>query len=293
MLDDMLPAEGAELSRTPETAFRAEVFPGLYAGIVEDVQDPEYRGRIRIRVAGVHEQDKSLVKTAHLPWALPCAPDAGGDGYGEFNVPYNHGDQIWVMFIAGRSDQPVWMGSWWSMSPTGVADSATRPAPGSGAPVPPDEPKESKLYQDAKTPAVVRTDRSDRSKPNGAYPFRSAKRTRAGHLIEISDEPEHLELRVTDAKGNTVWIDTTNSEIKIYVKGNAYTHVDGDHYTRVTGDMTTQVDGKWRVKCGGDAQTQAGGNNYVDGANVHLNLTGPTVPDVPAPATGPLDSPDP
>lgn len=53
-----------------------------WTGIVEDVNDPEKLGRVRVRVIGVH--DDATVTTEQLPWASPIMPlnsaSAGGIG---------------------------------------------------------------------------------------------------------------------------------------------------------------------------------------------------------------------
>lgn len=40
----------------------------IYFGIVEDVNDPLFFGRLRVRIFGVHNEDKSAVPTDKLPW---------------------------------------------------------------------------------------------------------------------------------------------------------------------------------------------------------------------------------
>ncbi len=40
----------------------------LYYGIVEDVQDPFFFGRLRVRIFGVHTEDKTAIPTESLPW---------------------------------------------------------------------------------------------------------------------------------------------------------------------------------------------------------------------------------
>ena len=48
-------------------------FTGLdsnfYTGVVEDRHDPLYLGRVRVRVYGLHTDDKTLIPTPDLPWS--------------------------------------------------------------------------------------------------------------------------------------------------------------------------------------------------------------------------------
>ena len=45
-----------------------------FIGVVEDRNDPLYAGRLRVRIVGVHTQDKGALPTADLPWALCVLP---------------------------------------------------------------------------------------------------------------------------------------------------------------------------------------------------------------------------
>ncbi len=46
----------------------------LYAGIVEDRNDPMSIGRVRVRVFGLHSEDKGALPTQDLPWAYLLSP---------------------------------------------------------------------------------------------------------------------------------------------------------------------------------------------------------------------------
>lgn len=44
----------------------------MWFGVVEDNEDPEQMGRIRVRIVGIHSDDKSAIPTDALPWANIC-----------------------------------------------------------------------------------------------------------------------------------------------------------------------------------------------------------------------------
>ena len=54
-------------------------FTGLksnfYTGIVEDRNDPLQVGRVRVRIFGLHTDDKSLIGTPDLPWSDVLMPN--------------------------------------------------------------------------------------------------------------------------------------------------------------------------------------------------------------------------
>ena len=86
---------------------------GLYRGIVIDREDPEARGRVRIKIPAIGH-----VEDADVPlgvWALPCQ---SGQSVGEsrelhgFVYVPNLGDQVFVMFEKGITSNPVYIGGW-------------------------------------------------------------------------------------------------------------------------------------------------------------------------------------
>ena len=85
--------------------------PGFYRGVVEDINDPEKAGRVRIRILGIHSDNKTYVKTQDLPWAIPATSigvDGGGlRNIGNFKVP-DIGSQVFLFFEAEDHNFPVY-----------------------------------------------------------------------------------------------------------------------------------------------------------------------------------------
>jgi len=79
-------------------------FHGKYRGIVTDNQDPEGRGRVRVRLQHVFGEDDS-------GWAMPSVPYAG-DGVGLYLIPPISA-LVWVEFEQGDPDYPIWTGCFW------------------------------------------------------------------------------------------------------------------------------------------------------------------------------------
>ena len=55
-----------------------------FYGVVEDRHDPMKLGRVRVRIHGIHTEDKALIATPDLPWASVLLPttSAGMSGFG-------------------------------------------------------------------------------------------------------------------------------------------------------------------------------------------------------------------
>lgn len=83
----------------------AKLFHGIYPGKVENNIDPLNMARIMVSVADVGG-------SAQLSWAMPCLP-VTGRGMGMFTVP-PVGAAVWVMFVRGDADYPVWVGGFYA-----------------------------------------------------------------------------------------------------------------------------------------------------------------------------------
>jgi len=77
-----------------------------WVGVVEDRFDPLKLGRCRVRIAGAHTADKSLIPTAELPWAHPLMPLTDSS-----MLMFKEGDYVMGFYLDGPNAQhPVMMG---------------------------------------------------------------------------------------------------------------------------------------------------------------------------------------
>lgn len=85
---------------------------GIYQGIVTNISDTEKRGRLKVKCPDVLADTESA-------WCDPMIPVAYDNG-GDFCMPQKE-EAVWVMFIGGDSNKPVWLGGWWqkNMTPLG------------------------------------------------------------------------------------------------------------------------------------------------------------------------------
>lgn len=169
---------------------------GVFRGFVEDVVDPEQRGRVRVRVPHANHN----APTSMLPWAERSLPDAGPDcglfiplragvyesktetlPTGERRTFREHtGDAVWVMFEGGDPDNPVVLGLWHS-APGGEGESP------------------------------------ERSKAARGHNRRLVWRTRHGTTLEFGDERSDFEVKISMPGGNIVHMREANGGRGIHI----------------------------------------------------------------------------
>ena len=94
---------------TFESAERAQsTFYGKYRAFVTDNQDPEKRGRLRLKIPSVLADEVTA-------WALPCLPFGGLADQGLFVIP-EVDSQVWAEFEEGNLHAPIWTGVFWQSS---------------------------------------------------------------------------------------------------------------------------------------------------------------------------------
>ncbi len=85
-----------------------------WIGVVEDRMDPEKLGRCRVRIFGYHTDNKEVLPTEDLPWAIPIQPitSAGISGLGSAPLGPVTGTWIFGFFLDGDDmQQPAMLGT--------------------------------------------------------------------------------------------------------------------------------------------------------------------------------------
>ncbi|MEE8150652.1 MAG: phage baseplate assembly protein V [Nitrosomonadaceae bacterium] len=86
-----------------------------YAGLVVDIKDPLFAGRIKVIVPALSEDFTT-------DWALPCQ-DSAGPGSGWFDPPPVNAT-VWIVFQEGDPEHARYVGGSWSV-PNGVSEVPT------------------------------------------------------------------------------------------------------------------------------------------------------------------------
>lgn len=83
-----------------------EILSSIFPAFVCNVKDDEERGRIKVTCPEVFGDNET-----ESAWCEPCV-DVGYDYSGDFCVP-KLGEGVWITFINGEIDRPVYLGGWW------------------------------------------------------------------------------------------------------------------------------------------------------------------------------------
>ena len=85
-----------------------------FVGVVEDRQDPQKLGRVRVRCLGYHTENNEKLPTQNLPWAHPMNPITSATVSGVGQTPLGPVEGTWVVgfFQDGADAQtPIVMGT--------------------------------------------------------------------------------------------------------------------------------------------------------------------------------------
>lgn len=85
-----------------------------WIGVVEDRMDPEKLGRVRVRIFGYHTDNKVILPTRDLPWAVPIQPITSAAISGIGSSPLGPVEGSWVIgfFLDGEDmQQPAIFGT--------------------------------------------------------------------------------------------------------------------------------------------------------------------------------------
>ena len=282
-----------------------------FVGVVEDRQDPQKLGRVRVRCLGYHTEIHEDLKTADLPWAHPMNPITSATVSGIGQTPLGPVEGTWVVgFFSDGADaqQPIIMGTLPGVPnelPTKDGSKGFQDRLNANYPKYKDEPDTNRLaVNDEENPhptltlrkadrdiavGVANTDittvvddivQADQSafwdEPEttyaAKYPFNHVMETEGGHLREYDDTVGAKRIHERHSSGTGYEIFDDGTKITRVKKDN-YNIVSADEYCHIQGTARETIDGGLRVKVNNNAQAS---NNYAievgSGANVTIEV---------------------
>ncbi len=198
-----------------------------FIGVVEDRDDPEKRGRVRVRVYNLHDQSKTAVPTNTLPWATVILPpiSASLNQVGISATGLMVGSTVLGFFLDGHeSNIPVIFGS----------------IPGIG-----DIPQ---LAADQPLINKNQTGPEPSSAFAGKHPFNKVVRTESGHVFEVDDTPNSQRIHNYHRSG-------TYEEIN--VDGRRVNKIVDDDFEIVVKNKTVYVQGNVKIEARGNITVES------------------------------------
>jgi hypothetical protein len=275
-----------------------------FHGVVEDINDPEEMGRVRVRCYGYHTEDIGQLSTEELPWAFVMMPitSAAMSEIGQSPTGVLQGSWVVGFFRDGESAQdPIIMGTLASKSSApdyqkGFSDPEKRYPTKLGVSETPlsakEEYKKSFPYIKKKElrslyDGVETAVQSNWNFPNldsvvaPKYPKNHVTsyekrddQDEASHTVEIDVTPNHERISTIHRSGTYNEI-TPDGDQTCVVVGKEFKVVVSDSNVSVLGNCNltvesncnTYIKGDWNIKVDGDISETIGGSKNTQIAN--------------------------
>ena len=263
-----------------------------FHAVVEDIQDPLYLGRVRVRCAEFHTKNKLLVPTESLPWASVLQPitSAAISGIGRSPTGLLQGSWVVGFFRDGSNCQdPIIIGSFGGIPQpnpishkmieitegfydpsgqypksgfTGEADT-NRLAIGLTNAYEKTIVKIKKLNTKDYVPTANGGWWGEPPTPYAAeYPYNHVTESSSGHITEVDDTAGAERLHTYHRSGTFQEVHATGSVVTKIV-GENYTIVAGANSVLIEGMVNVTINGAAKVYCKGKVDVQADKDIHV------------------------------
>lgn len=203
-----------------------------FVGVVEDREDPQKYGRVRVRIHGYHG-NKVEAPTSSLPWASLLMPGYSSSllGVGVSSTGLQVGSTVVGFFFDGdEATMPVILGA----------------LPGK------DDISQLAIGRNTINKQAIGTE--PKSAYRSVYPFNKVVQTESGHFFEIDDTPNFERLHTFHRSGTYTEIDST-----------------GQHVIKIVGDSHEVVQKNKKVFIVGDLDIEVKGNIRINGKTINMN----------------------
>jgi hypothetical protein len=268
----------------------------FFIGVVEDVNDPTEKNRVRVRIFGKHTEDVTLIPTERLPWSNVVMPCTAGSvpGVG-MSLGLVQGSWVVGMYIDKDENDTLIMGSLPSEStarpsgtgfqdPEGIHPRAnTIDTPNIARSVDFEDDtvftnKRSLFIEKIPVATPARCESLDSSgsdsyyenksydllKPidviQPKYPANKVHKTEGGHCIEYDDTESYERISETHSPSGTYREIVADGSSTTVVKGDNYQVIHKNNNIYIKGNCNLTVDGEMRTLVQGDHHLEVEGN---------------------------------
>lgn len=259
---------------------------GFYRAVVEENEDPEKLGRVRVRIWGLHSESKNKtltdgIPTSELPWAEPCLPiHEGISGYGIFGVPLQ-GSHVMVFFENGHIDQVRYFATLPGKPGKSPNTRVGFNDPDGTYPSSTGESDYHELARGESSPTIVTAKNAniDGDEPNSpynaSYPHNFVISTHGGIVLELDSTPGAKRFHIYHPSGTYIECDN-DGNLVIKTEGTNYDINAGNKTEHVGGNKTQTVTGAI-TQTGATITITAAGAMTIQGASI--SLKGPVTAD--------------
>ena len=280
-----------------------------FNGVVEDRQDPQKLGRLRVRCVGIHTDNKDDLPTSDLPWSQLIHPitSSGISGLGHSPGFIVEGTWVFGYFRDGYAMQEPMVIGTLPGKPVELAETSKGFYDPNGVyPKYKDEVDTNRLAtNDSNNPhlglelrkltrktgvptadfdavpveehistAIEASDSDTWNQPEipyaAVYPFNHVFESESGHVMEIDDTKDNERLFTQHRTGTSQEIDKDGNQVNI-IKGDHYNIVSGKRQAVIEGNLDITIGGRHKIYINKDGQT----NNHYDiqvGPNASVNI---------------------
>jgi len=278
-----------------------------FTGVVEDRNDPNKVGRVRVRALGHHTSNTTILPTSDLPWAHTMLPStsAGISGLGHSATGLVEGSWVLGYFRDGMDRQEMIVLGTLPGYPAELSQAGGFYDPNAVYPKYKDEPDVNRLaVNDENKPHLANTlrtatritgiatadfnshtnadgastmDASDGDtfdQPeipyNASYPFNNVYESESGHLMEYDDTSGFERIHQRHRTGTSYEIDASGNKVEI-IKGESYRLLSNKEQVQIQGQSDITIDGRHKLFINKTNTL----NNHYDiqvGANANINI---------------------
>jgi hypothetical protein len=203
-----------------------------FVGIVADLKDPKYLGRVKVRV--INETDDEAISVDDLPWATPIIPitSASLNQVGTAPVGLLVGSHVFGFYLDGQEKQLPMIWGTYAKIPDGTQNTNDVPALARGNNTIPND-----IFRN-EPPSAYKAD----------YPYNNVVQTQSGHVVEFDDTPNNERIRVRHKSG---------TYFEINEKGRQVSKIVGEGFEIVVEDKNVTVGGQCNITVVGDCNITA------------------------------------
>ena len=280
-----------------------------FNGVVEDRQDPQKLGRLRVRCVGIHTQDKDILPTSDLPWSQLIHPitSSGISGLGSSPGFIVEGTWVFGYFRDGYAMQEPMVIGTLPGKPVELAETSKGFYDPNGVyPKYKDEVDTNRLavndtsqphlflelrkltrktgvptadfdrveVEDHISVAIEASDGDTFDQPaipyNATYPYNHVFESESGHVQEIDDTKDNERLFTSHRTGTSQEISPDGTQVNI-IKGDHYNIVSGKRQAVIEGNADLTIGGRHKIYINKDGAT----DNHYDiqvGPNANVNI---------------------